>query len=164
MHLVARVDALRRVPHRKIPPAAQAGFPLKDRYADIFGHARVHGGFINHHRAFFHVRAHHGGGIFQGRKIRVSVFVDRSGNGHNENIRFGQACGVGSEFQVCLGKFRPVDFPGPVCAGTQGVHALFTAIVSDHLHVASQPHGQRQPHIAQTYQGHTGLPCKQRFH
>jgi hypothetical protein len=57
MFAVAGIDALRRIADEEIPPPLHSGMLLDDGDADLFGSARIDGGFEDHGGATFQVAA-----------------------------------------------------------------------------------------------------------
>ena len=94
MFFVTRVDALRRITHKEVLLPGHAGFALQHRNTNLFGGARINGGFVDHGDALFHVPADAGTGANERAKIRDVGVVDRCWYGHDDHVGFRQQAGV----------------------------------------------------------------------
>ena len=153
---VARVDALWRIPHKKILLPAQAGLALQHRDANLFGGTRVHGGLVHHRHTFFHVAAHAGARPDERPEIRYVGGVNRGRHGNNDEICLGQhgrVCGVdrvGGRAHLVVGQLTRW-----VNTTQAGLHLRNRDIEADGTDMFAEFDHQRQPDITQTnYRNH----------
>ncbi|EJW97177.1 hypothetical protein EVA_14717 [gut metagenome] len=84
MHLVARVDALRRVTYLEIHPCPEPGDTLKQWQAILLSAAWVYGGLIHHIVARLQHRAHGACGAKERREVWLIMVVDWRGDSYYE--------------------------------------------------------------------------------
>ena len=158
---VARVDALRAVADLEVNTAFQPRLFLQDRDADILRHAGVNRGFIDDDRAGNHVAAYDAGRIFHRLQIGIIVVLDRSGNGHDDELCLAQALLVAGEIHRRLAD----DFVSHLVCRVDAALVLldppFVMVKSDDLHMLGKLHRDRHSHIAQTYQSQFFLAADQ---
>src|SRR5262245_10307675 len=76
MLLVARVDTLRRISEFKVNAALETGYALDDWPANIFSHAWIYSGFVNHHRPGLNSSTNGFRCALERLKIRALAIVD----------------------------------------------------------------------------------------
>ena len=161
MHLVAGIDAFRRVADGEVLAKRKAGLALKDGHADFFGQAGIDGGFVHHHAAFAHMLtngfacAHHGG------EIRGAVVVNGRGHGHDDDGSFLEVGRVAGITHISCLQLDVVHFAGAVVSVLQFLDARGADVKTQHLHVARKGNGQGQTHIAKADDGQRFLALLQ---
>ena len=154
MHLVAGVDPLRRIAHREVGSAPQAGFGLKDRDADLFGHARIDRGLVHDDRATGQMPPHSPGSPFHRGQIQIPVLVDRRRNRHDDDARLAECRRIAGETsRGSLQRLR-VHFACPIRACGKLFHAGGVQIKTDHVEMPGKSDGQRQADIPEADDGH----------
>lgn len=142
MHLVAGVDPLRRIAHREVGSAPQAGFGLKDRDADLFGHARIDRGLVHDDRATGQMPPHSPGSPFHRGQVRIPVLVDRRRNRHNDDARLAECRRIAGETSRGSVQRLRVHFACPIRACGKLFHAGGVQIKTDHVEM---PGKKRRP-------------------
>jgi hypothetical protein len=103
MFLVARVDAFGREADVEIGLPLHAGMLFEDGNADFLGGAGIDGRLEHHDRSTLHVLAYRLGSAGQGREVGIVGDVDRGRHGNDDEIRFAQDRGVGTDFEMGCG-------------------------------------------------------------
>ena len=75
--LVARIDALGAVAGEEILVELETGLALEDGNADLFGAARIDGGFVHHDVALLEHLADGLAGALERREVGAVVAIDR---------------------------------------------------------------------------------------
>ena len=92
VHLVARVDALRRVADLEIFAADKSGFLLENRNADILGHTRIDGGLKDYDGPFCEVPPEDTARSFNRSEVRRVIIVDRCRYRHDVEFCLAKTC------------------------------------------------------------------------
>jgi len=163
VHLVAGVDALRRVAHGEVRAVFEAAVLLHDRHADFFGQPRVDRGLVADDNALGHVGAHGVARAHDGSEIRRVVAVDGRGNGHDDDGAVFQDCRIRGKAD--FGRLEPVfgHFPRVIVSRFEFLDAPLGDIEADHVKVVGESDGEGQAHITEADDGQGLAACGKRF-
>ena len=153
VHLVAGVDALRRIPHLEVHAAFQAGLFFHNRHADLLRHSGIHGGFKDHNAALCQVSSHGTAGSFHRSQVRRMVGVHRRGNRHDVKFRFLQPGLIRREIHVGGFDHIVAHLSGRIHTGFVQFNLFFIQIITDDIDLSAESHRDGHAHIAQSHQG-----------
>ena len=153
VHLVAGVNALRRIAHLEVHAAFQAGLLLHDGDADLLRHAGVYGGLKDHDAALRQVSSHRAAGALHRGQIRRMVGVYRRGHRHDMKLRLSQLRLIRGEVHL-RGLYHVVShLSGGIDAGPVQPDLFFIQIVADDVDLPAEGHRDGHAHIAKSHQG-----------
>ena len=153
VHLVAGVDALRRIPHLEVHAAFQAGLFFHNRHADLLRHSGIHGGLKDHDAALCQVPSHGTAGALHRSQVRRMVGVHRRRDSHDVKFRFLQPGLIRREIHV--GGFDHIiaHLSGRIHTGFVQFNLFFIQIIADDINLSAESHRDGHAHIAQSHQG-----------
>jgi hypothetical protein len=161
--LVAGIDALGRIAEEEILAAGQAGQLLQQRTADVFGHARIDGAFVDHDRTRRRLGFQRLADRARGRAHRTEIgsvlVVHRCRDGDNVDGMAGQIGSLGAELQGGAAQDLRLDFPGAVLAAAKLVHPAAVDIEAQNREMPGQGNSQRQADIAKANDGNRRGGC-----
>ena len=150
---VTRIDAFRGIAQVEIRAAHEARFPLQYRCADLFGSARIDGGFIDDDIVALDDASEHLRCGSQGPHVRVFRIVYRRRYGHDVKIGLLELPAVRGENDLRRRQFVRGNLPGAVLPLFQFRNAPFIDIKPDHLIQAAERDGHGQADVAHADNG-----------
>ncbi len=154
MLAIARIDPLGTVAEQEIRAASLARMAFEDRSANVFGHARIDGAFIDDDRGLARRdgagqhRGHGSAGRFDQREVGPALGIDRRGYGDDVEIARRTIRCLIRQRQRAGAQPLALDFAGAVVPIAQFGNAPRVDIEAGGAKMPGQRDGQRQPDIA----------------